>query len=578
MHLRSAAAFFALLTAVVPLLGADVVLFRTHDAKSGYFFEAVRTEFFEVALYVSRERGARPSKPVLTSNLPIENAFISNDGKYLIVNNNVLDLNVWPQVFSIENGAFKSHIDEDKMLSLIWAAICRDQPECAVAKAPASLHASARDVISGKAMMRARGEYSPAGNGGPGKKPFKPCNVAIDLATMHGTVVPDDAMPNYSHRKMRMSRSITGTGFWVGERELVTCAHVVRKAKQVRVLAGDLECMANVVALDEALDLALLRTEPNSLPGKPVKFVQGELILGTPLKVFGFPFSEIQGSDLKLTTGTLSGLLGLQGDSANFQLSAPVQPGNSGGPVMNEKNEVIGVAVARLSDMHTLKQTGSLPQNVNFGVHVEPLLRFLDKHMGARPASAAIAPDPASQVVQIITEVEAPAQRPFAGAGSGRSLPDIDSSKPPSLPPVDSIPRADPVAPSPAKLAEIERAMRAFATGYIEASNGDDAGAEIGMYGEECNYYRHGRVTRDRIAKEITSYRARWPQRNYTVLGFSEFESDTKVGFDSILVHFSFTLKNGRKTESGTGITHIFCTGLPDKPRVVGVISKTKGK
>ena len=90
--------------------------------------------------------------------------------------------------------------------------------------------------------------------------------------------------------------------------------------------------------------------------------------LGDKVFVLGFPLSDILGSDIRLTDGIVSARSGIDADSTYFQISAPIQPGNSGGPIFNEKFEVIGVAAHKLSDMSMWASDGIIPQNVNFGV------------------------------------------------------------------------------------------------------------------------------------------------------------------------------------------------------------------
>ena len=88
------------------------------------------------------------------------------------------------------------------------------------------------------------------------------------------------------------------------------------------------------------------------------------------LSVFtiGFPNTGVQGLEPKLTRGDISSLAGMRDDPRYFQISVPVQPGNSGGPLVNASGSVVGVVTLRLSDWNTLKLTGAIPQNVNYAV------------------------------------------------------------------------------------------------------------------------------------------------------------------------------------------------------------------
>ncbi len=76
--------------------------------------------------------------------------------------------------------------------------------------------------------------------------------------------------------------------------------------------------------------------------------------------------------------GNVTALAGLRDDSRSIQISAPIQPGNSGGPVLDDAGRLIGVVVAKIDDLAVAKRTGSLPQNINFAIRASTLMNFLD--------------------------------------------------------------------------------------------------------------------------------------------------------------------------------------------------------
>ena len=99
----------------------------------------------------------------------------------------------------------------------------------------------------------------------------------------------------------------------------------------------------------------------------------------------GFPYYSIAGTSLNLTGGNVSALAGVDDDRRFFTFSAPVQPGNSGGPLIDARGAVRGLVVARLSEDYIVEATGSLPQNVNYALGEAELARFLRQH-GVEPA------------------------------------------------------------------------------------------------------------------------------------------------------------------------------------------------
>jgi S1-C subfamily serine protease len=101
----------------------------------------------------------------------------------------------------------------------------------------------------------------------------------------------------------------------------------------------------------------------------------------------GFPYLGRFGQGLTVTGGNVSALPGGTFGDSQIMISAPVQPGNSGGPLLNGDGEVIGVVVARIDDITVLEETGTLPQNMNFAVTNQELNDFLARAQVAFPPS-----------------------------------------------------------------------------------------------------------------------------------------------------------------------------------------------
>jgi TPR repeat protein len=168
----------------------------------------------------------------------------------------------------------------------------------------------------------------------------------------------------------------TGTGFLVTRNGyLVTNHHVVKNSSKVRVqtAAGLLD--AEVVRVDTASDLALLKVK-GTFDALPV-VSSSKSRLGSMVATVGFPNVGIQGFEPKLSKGEISSLAGIKDDEKQFQISVPIQHGNSGGALVDERGNVVGIVCAQLSQKEILETTGTVPQNVNYAIKSIYLLNLL---------------------------------------------------------------------------------------------------------------------------------------------------------------------------------------------------------
>jgi TPR repeat protein len=157
----------------------------------------------------------------------------------------------------------------------------------------------------------------------------------------------------------------TGTGFFVSETgHIVTNAHVVEGCQTVRASRGG---PLRKVSVDEESDLALYTTSEKTDAIARLRGGRGARA-GESVVVVGFPLSGLLSSDPIVTTGIISALSGLRNDRRTIQITAPVQPGNSGGPLLGENGSVVGVVVSKLNAVKVAAAIGDIPQNVNFAV------------------------------------------------------------------------------------------------------------------------------------------------------------------------------------------------------------------
>ena len=159
----------------------------------------------------------------------------------------------------------------------------------------------------------------------------------------------------------------TGTGFVISKGYIVTADHVVDGCSSVSAVLGYDEIEAQTVSRDKNNDLALLRF--NSSAKQVAVLRQSDLRMGDSAINFGYPLAGVLSSNPQITAGYVSSLAGFENNSAFFQYSAPTQFGNSGGPVLDNSGNVIGVVSAKLNDSNT--------QLVNFATKSTILEGFL---------------------------------------------------------------------------------------------------------------------------------------------------------------------------------------------------------
>jgi serine protease Do len=170
--------------------------------------------------------------------------------------------------------------------------------------------------------------------------------------------------------------TFSGTGFFVAQNQVVTNNHVVSgctKAIQVRY-PERASYTATISGQDATNDLALLHTE---MPPVSVASFRFQPLLGEAVATYGFPYSDVLSPTGNFTLGNITALSGMKNDTRRLQTSTPIQPGNSGGPLLDMSGRVIGVVVAQLDAMARMQTDRSIPQNVNFAIQSSIVINFL---------------------------------------------------------------------------------------------------------------------------------------------------------------------------------------------------------
>lgn len=162
---------------------------------------------------------------------------------------------------------------------------------------------------------------------------------------------------------------------------LLTAAHVVGTQREATVTLNGKRLIADVFKADAQADLALLKLREAPPAGTSVlrfRPVAKPAQLGEEVSTLGYPLSRLLGNSVRMSRGLLSATAGLRDDPRELQVSAEIQPGSSGGPLLDREGNVIGVVVKTLNPQAVARTSGgALPQNVNFAIKGAPVLDFV---------------------------------------------------------------------------------------------------------------------------------------------------------------------------------------------------------
>lgn len=187
--------------------------------------------------------------------------------------------------------------------------------------------------------------------------------------------------PQDISRNINNSKGWTGTGFALLNGYIATNWHVVRGASNINVtgISGNFNIYYNatLIAKDETNDLAIIKIDDYSFKdftSIPYSIKTSTCDVGEDIYVLGYPLTATMGEEIKLTTGVISSKTGFQGNVSLYQISAPVQPGNSGGPLFDINGNVIGIVSAKHSDA----------ENVGYAIKASYLMNLIESFTDAK--------------------------------------------------------------------------------------------------------------------------------------------------------------------------------------------------
>jgi S1-C subfamily serine protease len=178
----------------------------------------------------------------------------------------------------------------------------------------------------------------------------------------------------------------SGSGFAVSaDGYVITNHHVIEGCQKVVVHYKGKELPVTVVTYDPQNDLALLKGDFRPQTVFALSGNQPELL--QDVYVAGYPFGNKISSSVKVTKGIISSLTGIGNNFSNIQIDAALQSGNSGGPILDEMGNIVGVAVSKLDAKYMYDNFGIIPENTNFGIKASVVRNVLESNEVSNPSA-----------------------------------------------------------------------------------------------------------------------------------------------------------------------------------------------
>ncbi len=213
-----------------------------------------------------------------------------------------------------------------------------------------------------------------------GRMEYDNKTVAICSEIEDKTVIAKKSKPKKSKPKKTENGKLyavaSGTGFFINESgNIISNNHVIDSCGAIKVYYNGVSKPVRILATDNINDLSLMKTDVQ--PNDYFSVSARDASLLDEVYVAGYPFGKSISSSVKVTKGVVSALTGLGNNYSNIQIDAALQPGNSGGPIINNKGNVVGVAVAKLDYKAIIKDFGAIPEGTNFGIKSSTVQQFI---------------------------------------------------------------------------------------------------------------------------------------------------------------------------------------------------------
>ena len=318
--------------------------------------------------------------------------------------------------------------------------------------------------------------------------------------------------------------SMCGSGFVIQQNGyILTNYHVIKNATRITVTVPGHEAVsARVVTTDQEKDLAIVQVSLRNLTALPIASSETVQVLDS-ITVLGYPLPDELGTALSASDGKVNAVReGRSSGTRLFQIDANVNPGNSGGPLLNNHGEVVGIIVAKINSLQYAKENGSIPERINFAIPINDAQELLRK----------IIPNfTPSNRQEVLTD-----QQVFQSAKGSTVLIVADQ---------------DETNGATYSGNEENGSLMRFVAEFVRAGETGSGEGQTDYYSSPCDYFENGQCTRESISRELLDYDHKWPSRQYRLLGVPMVNVTSRGDSYDVSFKVSFTLRNQAKAISG---------------------------
>lgn len=233
------------------------------------------------------------------------------------------------------------------------------------------------------------------------------------LVRLAGNITSPSPQPVVRQPSVKQQVVSGGTGFLFSSKDyVITNHHLVRGRSSIKITFLDGEVVdAKIVSVDKQNDIAFLKLSRSpKIPPSSLRIADSSTVkLGDKVFTIGYPASHLLGKSPKYSEGVINSIKGISDNPAYFQISVPIQPGNSGGPLFNERGEVIGITTSSLDSGLAKDSMGALPQNVNYAVKsllIKNLMPTIPDIMVASRGIVVVPTEPENNLSNFIENVQ----------------------------------------------------------------------------------------------------------------------------------------------------------------------------